>query len=511
MIPLLLALVSAGLLLLSYPKFGYYPLAWGALVPLMILCELPAQEAAKYALLSGTVFFTGLLYWLIHVLNYYGFVPLPGALGLIGLLSLYLGGYFAIWSLALSYLQRRLTGWYLIFYPFLSAALFVGLEYLREKALSGFPWGSLWASQAPWPAITVSSRLTGPWGITFLIVSTNAAFYLLLRRGFKPPALVGAFLGLLLPILALGYGQTKLKAPVEFLGLKVGIIQANISQDKKWDPAFQRETLRIYENLSKQAVQKGAQLIIWPETATPFIFHPEEGLGKEVLSIAKQLDVYLLFGAPIATLGPEGLSYHNSAFLVSPEGKIIDRYDKQHLVPFGEYVPGGGRIPFLRKLVGPSGDYRPGPLDHPLAWSGPRMGVLICFEAIFPELARREALRGAKVLINLTNDAWFGRSAGPWQHFALARIRTAETGLPLIRVANTGISGLIDPYGRILSRGPLEESWYQIVNLPSPQPATIYLQLGPLLPRTCLAMVMIVLGLLALEAIGLKGLSKRLE
>ncbi|WP_456431379.1 apolipoprotein N-acyltransferase [Thermosulfuriphilus sp.] len=496
---LILSLASAGLLLLAYPKPNLYQTAWLALVPFFWLSERSVREAGRYGFFTGFFFFLGLLYWLIHVLNYYGFIPLIGAISMVALLALYLGAYFALVAMGASYLLKHLSGWWTVAFPPLAAFIFVGCEYLREIAFSGFPWGSLWASQVRWPEILAIARLAGPWTISFVVVSFNASVYLCLRHRELPSLFSLALAGLMV-VLAFWYGSEKLHHPLNFSGLKVGIIQGNISQDQKWDPAFQEETLKIYEALSQRAVAQGARLIIWPETATPFVFHPEEGPGKEVIDLAKRLKVYLLFGAPVARFEGTKLLYHNSAFLISPQGRIIGRYDKQHLVPFGEYVPGEGKIPLLRKLVGSAGDYSPGPMDGPLFWKDSGLGVLICFEAIFPKISRNLVLKGAKVLINLTNDAWFGRSAGPWQHFDLAQVRAAETGIALVRVANTGISGLIGPYGRPLVKGPLEAPWYQVVDLPQPE-KSLYLVIGPLVPYLSLAISLVVLLAMVKEAL----------
>jgi apolipoprotein N-acyltransferase len=233
----------------------------------------------------------------------------------------------------------------------------------------------------------------------------------------------------------------------------VGVVQGNIDQAQKWDPEYRERTLATYFSLTEALAEKGLDLAVWPETAMPFAFQdpvPERAL---VEAFARQAAVPLLFGAPAYAEGPKGDESRNAVFLVDREGRASGRYDKMHLVPFGEYVPLGRYLPFLSKLVQGVGDFTPGPGLRPLALSpaGPAVGPLVCFEVIFPALAAEHAAKGAQVLAVVTNDGWFGRTSGPYQHLAFAAWRAAETGLPLVRAANTGVSAVFDGRGKLLA------------------------------------------------------------
>jgi len=216
-----------------------------------------------------------------------------------------------------------------------------------------------------------------------------------------------------------------------------------------WGLAFQKETIAIYKNLSASLASQGPRLIIWPETAVPFYLQFDKNLGPEVFDMSRHANAYLFTGAPAYKGYAQDVEYYNSAFLISPEGEIIGKYDKTHLVPFGEYVPLKKYLPFIHKLVVGVGDFTPGKRLEPLEFEGNSFGVLICFESIFPELARGFIKKGAGFLINITNDAWFGRTSAPYQHFSQSIFRAVENKVFLIRAANTGISGVIDPVGRV--------------------------------------------------------------
>jgi apolipoprotein N-acyltransferase len=260
----------------------------------------------------------------------------------------------------------------------------------------------------------------------------------------------------------------------------VTVVQGNIEQDRKWDPSFQVLTAVKYKNLSLEAAARGADLIIWPETATPFYFLQEELLSSLVIEGIKQAKTYFIIGAP---------SFHdsqpdpykqlfNSAYLMTPEGKPAGKYDKVHLVPYGEYVPFQRWMPFLGKLVAQVGDFQSGRRGDTLKWQQRKVGMLICYEVIFPELARAMVRNGADLLVNITNDAWFGRTSAAYQHFSMAVLRAVENRRTLARAANTGISGFIDPTGRILETTPLFETTTATARVPLLTLSSWYTQWG---------------------------------
>jgi apolipoprotein N-acyltransferase len=229
------------------------------------------------------------------------------------------------------------------------------------------------------------------------------------------------------------------------------IAQGNIDQSLKWDKELQDNTVKIYKNLSEKATGFRPQIIIWPETAFPWFFQEPSYLSDEVYQIAKKLDSYILFGSPAYKKTKDAILYFNRAYLIS-EDKIVDYYDKVHLVPFGEYVPLGRYLPFVHRLVQTAGDFSSGKEIKPVRAPEFRTGILICFESIFPDISRKLASEGAELLVNLTNDAWYGRTSAPYQHLSMAVFRCIENGLPMARAANTGISAFILPDGSVIKK-----------------------------------------------------------
>jgi apolipoprotein N-acyltransferase len=232
----------------------------------------------------------------------------------------------------------------------------------------------------------------------------------------------------------------------------VGLLQGNIDQSVKWDRRHQADTLDIYERLARQAAAARPSLIVWPETAVPFFLRREPELGPRVRALAAETGVPMLMGSP--DVGEDGLLY-NSAFLVGTDERLLGRYDKRHLVPFGEYVPLRQVFFFLDKLVTGIGDFGRGHAATVFDTGRGRFSVMICYEVIFPAEVRDFTRAGAQFLVNITNDAWFGRSGAPYQHLAMAAVRAVENGTYLVRAANTGITAIIAPSGEILRETPL--------------------------------------------------------
>jgi apolipoprotein N-acyltransferase len=232
--------------------------------------------------------------------------------------------------------------------------------------------------------------------------------------------------------------------------LKIGLVQGDIDQSIKWDKAFQLETLNIYEKLSLRVAEDKPDLIIWPETATPFFFQDAKEYQPLVLDIPKKTYAFLLFGSPSNKIERGKVKHYNSAYLVSPAGELVGKYDKIHLVPFGEYVPMQNLLFFIGSLGEGIGDFKSGKEIYNFSLPQGKFGVLICFEIIFPDLCRKFVQKGANFLVTITNDAWFGRTSAPYQHFSMAAFRAVENRVFVARAANTGITGIIDPKGKIL-------------------------------------------------------------
>jgi apolipoprotein N-acyltransferase len=333
-----------------------------------------------------------------------------------------------------------------------AASLWAALEFLRSSLLTGFPWNLLVYSQhRNLPLIQVAS-VTGVYGVSFMVMAVNAALARAVltwkswSRLLAPLATVGLFLAGVV-----GYGwlwpPPEASSPV----MRVALVQGNIDQEVKWDPAWQDQTLTIYGELTREAARRRPQLIVWPEAAVPF-FLREDPRQALIHDMARASGAYLLMGAPDRQAGQP----RNTAFLIGPEGRMLGRYDKRHLVPFGEYVPLRQLLFFVNPLAGGTiGTFAPG--DEATVFSTPsgRFGVVICYEAIFPDEVRDFFRGGADFLVNITNDAWFGRSEALAQHLAMAAFRAVENRAYLIRAGNTGISAIVAPDGRIVQASGL--------------------------------------------------------
>ena len=460
-----LACLSGMLLALSFPlteTFAGLPwLAWTALVPLGLSARRHSPSEALFAgWLSGTVAALAILAWVVIVMKTYGELPLLISLLLLLLLAAYVGLYIGLFAAGWRWMEERrpLWGWW--FAP----VLWVTLEWLRGHLLSGFPWALLGYSQYRQVILIQIADVTSVYGVSFLIVLANVALVYLIDELFggfigatiagRPPLARPRFLPIVAALLliagALWYGQWRMATVTASLtpGLRVGLVQGNIPQEVKWDPEMRQTTVERYERLTREVAAQGAELIVWPEAAAPFIFNEEEDYQTAIRSLAVETHHYLLFGSPTIT-HDDVLALFNSAYLLNPDGTTQARYDKLHLVPFGEYVPLGPLLGFVNKLVPGVGDFIPGRGPVPMEIEGRQLGVMICFEIIFPELVRQLPRDGARIIATITNDAWFGHSAAPLQHFSMAVFRSVEHRTPLIRAANTGISGFVDPIGRI--------------------------------------------------------------
>jgi len=465
---LFLSLLSGLLLWLSFPGGGaVWPLLFVALVPLLLVLRAESsKKAGLYGLICGLLHFTVLLYWIIIVLGKYGglawFISLPALL----LLALYMAFYLALFAVPASFILQNLPAAAALW---LLPSLWVGIDWLRGVLFTGFPWMDLGYALYKIPLLIQIADLAGHHGVTFLIVFVNCCLVLL--AGKKKSA--GAYLCILISALCLLgtaaiYSKIRLSeenkrlSAVDTAKIKVGIVQGNVDQSLKWSPDQQQRTVENYLSQTKSLFASGRpSLVVWPETALPF-YPPANGYMQPLQQLVATDDFALLTGAPwyeIVDRTAKKINFYNSALLLQPDGSIAGKYYKSHLVPFGEYVPLKKFLPFLAPLVEAVGDFSPGSIEHPLAWQQAKIGVLICFESVFPEISRQWVLAGANVLVNLTNDAWYGKSSAPQQSLAMAVLRAVEARRSLIRSANTGISVFVTPAGTIARQSGLFVPW----------------------------------------------------
>jgi len=502
---LFLSLLSGVLLTAAFPRTGWLWVAWMALIPLLLaLRDISVKDGFRLGWLCGLIHALGLLYWLSHTMSTYGHLPIYLTIGILLLFSTYIGLYTAIFSTLIVYLGRTPLRALLI-----APLLWAALEYLRSFLLSGFTWGYLGHSQYAWLTLIQSTDLWGVYGLSALIVLFNMAlFFLLLSRSGKtwqglsiprPLAWRGTLLAILCLSSTLIYGYVRLgqieRLSAEAPQLTAGLAQGNIPQAEKWDPAFQIASTKQYIKLSGQLGPQKPDLIVWPETATPFYLFHNQALTRMVQRGVQNAGSAHIIGSPAVRKSDDGIAYFNSAYLLDPQGNPLARYDKAHLVPFGEYVPFKKWLPFLGKIVAQVGDFHAGPPGGILEYDGHRIGPLICYDGIFPNLARAAVNNGADLLVNLTNDAWYGRTSAPYQHLVQYVFRAVETRRSLIRATNTGISGFIHPTGRIENTTRLFESATRIQPVACLKTRSLYVRVGDAFARVCLALV-VGLGLL---------------
>mgnify|MGYP001173725110 CR=1 FL=1 len=486
-----LALLTGVLLVFSFPRHGVGLLAWIAFVPLLLTLQETRKpfRAALWGFLTGMIVHVGLLYWIAQVIVMYGDLPPYIAVSAMILLSCVLSLYFSLFSAALVFLRNR------GFSEIVSAPLlWVGLEYLKSHLFTGFPWENLAYSQYKYLTIIQFTDITGTYGLSFIIVFVNVLVFDLIshrqHRGNLAPEVLA---GCLIPALLIGYGTFSLNRVNAELkraeAMEVSLIQGNIDQNIKWNPQHQEESIEIYKNMSLVKAPVGRGLIVWPETATPFFFQEKHDLSKIVRGIPRLTSDWLLFGSPSYLEEGKRTSYMNSAFLLSPDGKVAGKYDKVHLVPYGEYVPLRNYFPFINKLVAGIGDFRKGEGNVPLAFGNHSLGILICYEGIFPELSRAYKKEGAKLLVNITNDAWFGRTSAPYQHLSMTVFRAVENRVFFLRSANTGISAIISPSGKIIKRTGLFERTTLRGSVKFLDRKTIYALYGDVFVYICLMLL----------------------
>jgi apolipoprotein N-acyltransferase len=452
------AVVSGLLLAASFPSIDIHVLAWIALVPLFsVLKGKTLKEGFWLGGIFGVVFFTGTVYWVTNSVHFYGGIPLIPASFITLLLCAYLALYTAVFGAASAHLRNHHPSLFVLAVP----ALWTTLELARTYVFTGFPWSLLGYSQYSILPIIQIADITGVYGVSFLIVLVNVtiAEFISSRK-----SIFGLLAALVVTASALGYGWAKLHTENGARGITVSVMQGNIEQDKKWDPAYQADTIAVYKRLTIGAMKRHPDLVIWPETATPFYFtgarESDRILSEDLRRFVKQNKVPLLFGSPTFEIKPDrAIIGRNSAFLLSPDGAIRGVYHKTHLVPFGEYVPLKKLLFFVDKMVEAIGDFQSGseytvmtvPAVTPDQAGGVKFCTVICYEIIFPDLVRRFVNNGAEVVTTITNDAWFGKTAAPYQHFSMAVFRAVENRVPIARAANTGISGFIDSNGHILA------------------------------------------------------------
>ncbi len=513
---ILLIFLSGFILSLSFPNFfkidGSF-LAYIALFPLFIaLKNQKISKSFKIGFISGLFYFLFLLYWLVPTIRIYGEAPIYYAIPIYFLLSTYLALYIGVFGACFSLFMASNIKKPILF--FIIPAAWTALEYIRTMIpILGFSWGVIGYSQFKFLNLIQFADLTGVYGVSFILVLSNMTLFfiysyissLLLPRGalylktneYGAPlkfekneiliysAIFIAVLGILL-----FYGNIKI-AKTNYAVSKadeknIAIVQGNIDQRIKLDENSKEEITKKYINLSKEASKKNPDLIILPETALPFLFIYNKQMTESVISEIKKLGSDFLIGCDSVVWKETNPFLLNSAYLINKNGKIMDRYDKLHLVPFGEYVPFKKPLWFLQTAVPLDIDFIQGIKEKTIKWNKDDIAVLICFEITFPNLVRKIAQKNAAFIATITNDAWFGKSPAPFQHFSISVFRAIENRKSIVRCANTGISGLIAPTGKIEDSTDIFKEEVKIYKVPIIDKKSFYGRYGDIFALLCL-------------------------
>lgn len=435
---ILLVTLTSALLILSFPKADVWFFAWMAFVPLFVALEgRSARSSFLYAYFCGLIFFCGVFYWFIHV-------TVVGAILIILYFSLYFGVFGYIYASA-----RHQSKFIKVI--FLSCS-WVMLEFIRSHLMTGFGWAALAHSQYKNLVMLQIADVTGFYGVSFLVMMVNVSLKEIISD-FKHHRIKSAIplalsvMGLLLSVFL--YGSYRMNQTYEGPTLSVSIVQANIPQELKWYEPSWPDIMEKYKIITRQAALDHPDLIVWPETAFPGYLGEHDDYFDQLRRFVDELNIPLLLG----TVAKEGNDYYNSAVLLDGQGRIIEQYNKLHLVMFGEYIPFRKWFPFLTDII-PIADFTPG--ENYVLFPSPSgkslISTLICFEDSVPYVSREFVQRGSNLLINITNDAWFKDTKMPYMHLATSVFRAIENRRELIRAANTGISVFIGADGALKQR-----------------------------------------------------------
>ena len=485
--------LSIILLALSSPGYHLSFFAWFSLIPLFFACQQSTKKKAFYAgLTGGTVYYCFLIYWVVISMETYGGLPKIGALGCLLLLAFYMAIYFAIFCTIIS---TNKTPNSLIWQ---APVIWVSLDYIRSFLFTGFPWMDLGYSQFNTPFIIQISDIFGHGAVTFLIVLTNSLCFALLNsrtKQEKPSShAIWAIIILAISLAYSGYKLAKTNKQITLAPIiKTTVVQANINQAVKWDKKLRQNSIDRHIELSNGPIAQQSQLVIWPETALAF-FPTNYKLLRQVYNrTVKEYPYDLLSGIPYYERKNNEPTLYNSAMLLT-EDELPTYYFKQHLVPFGEYVPLKSILPIPKPIVEAISNFSAAQTGTLLTTKNNiAVATIICFEAIYPAIARKMTLTGGQIIANITNDAWFGHSKASIQHLAMTTFRAVENRRSLARAANTGISAFVLPSGEIKQATTIYTATSRTTDLPIFNNITFFCRYGHFFPLICCLISVILL------------------
>ena len=444
---------------------------------------LTFRQGAARGATAGLVHYLATMYWTGAVVQTYGGLAGPVALLVALTLALYMSAYTAVAAGLLSASVRRLGTRGLMLAP----PLWVAGEFARGHVLGGFPWIPLGSAVVTLVPIAQLASLVGVYGVSFFLMIQGVLVARAITGAARERLVCGVTAAALLTAVS-GWGSWRVaeaRLTREGTPATVGLVQANVAQVDKWNPRMAGEIARRYDVLTRQAASGGADVVLWPESATPYFFNEDPIEAESIRALVRATGVPLLFGTDEIERGRPD-RYFNSAMLLDRAGSVAAVYRKIKLVPFGEYVPLRSLLFFVQPLVEAVSDFTPGERVTMLPVGEHMASTAICYEVVYPDLVRQAVLEGAELLTTITNDGWYGDSSAPYQHFELASMRAIEQGRYLARAANTGISGVVDPYGQAVARTRVFEETVVIAEVRFLQSRTLYATIGDIVAQASL-------------------------
>ena len=507
----MLTIVSAILQVVIFPLPDIYILSWIAVAPLLIallrarrpatlqfegsvkLLPVTPWQGFVLGYVCGILWYAGNCYWVYNTMRQYGGIGTLGSAGLLLLFCLYLGLYLGFFGLLIAFVARKSVRAALVIAPF----LWVAVELARTR-ISGFPWDLLGIAQLDNVPLARVARATGVYGLSLEIMIVNTAFAAAwtIRRNRRASLLFAAFAAAF--VLQIARWMPVPPFPTTRAAI---LVQENVPvlDSRAWTHEYFEQTLTALENVSRKAPAEGEKtpdLIVWPESPAPF-YSGDPEFHNGLSELANDTRTWIVAGnIGVETTGmpsPNATTIFNSASLIAPSGDWVARYDKVHLVPFGEYVPFKDWLSFAGGLTQEVGTFTPGTSRLPLQAGSEDLGIFICYESIFPDEVRQFARNGAQVFVNISNDGWYGDSGAYAQHLKQARMRAIENDRWLLRDTNTGVTAAIDPYGRITQTVPRKVRTALVANYGLVNDTTFYTRHGDWLAYACAIISLVVI------------------
>jgi apolipoprotein N-acyltransferase len=492
-----LALSSGILTALSFPKFSLSFLIWISFIPLFfILYKKNLKKAFFIGFIAGFSYYALLIYWIPSVPAHYGNVPYVLSFLIFILFVSILALFWSAFSWVFAFFSSFSPKLGFILVPF----IWISLEYILTYFLTGFPWCLIGYAQYKNLYLIQIASITGVYGISFIILLFNSLFVLSIKEKKRNPFIITV----IIIVIAYLYGFFTLKNSFEKKDLiRAGVIQGNVPSEINWQELTTKEILNLFHEhleLTEKASSKGAELIIWPEFTVPFCLSCPEPIQiyfkENLIKLCKKEKIHVLIGSIELKEQNGNTDYYNSALLLSDKG-ILSQYAKIHLVPFGEYVPFKKILFFVEKISHAIGELAPGRSINLHEFNSYKFASPICYEIIFPNLVRKFVKKGANFLVTITNDGWYGRSSAPYQHFSMAVLRAVENRRYLVRSATTGVSGIIDPYGRIIKKSELMTKTFLVTDIYALNKKTFYTLYGDRFAFICMGItISLLIGIL---------------